>query len=395
MTVSWPTAMLGDLCEVVSGATPRTSEARYWGGDILWATPKDVGELETPYLGQTPRKITGEGLRSCAASVLPSNSVLLSSRAPIGLVAINSVPMATNQGFKSLVPDKRRIESKFLFYWLKFNTSVLQGLGNGATFKEISKAIVERIEIPTPPLDEQRRITAILDKADALRRKRQRALDLLGGLTQSIFRQMFVEQSSRSWPKHSIASLAVNIRTGPFGSQLLHSEFVDEGVAVLGIDNAVTNEFVWSERRYISKEKYSVLRRYTVVPGDLLITIMGTCGRCAIVPHDIPISINTKHLCCITLDQQKCLPEFLHAALLQHPDILRQLGVQAKGAVMPGLNMGIIKSLSISLPPINQQRAFARQVSDLKIALDNSRAAEFKIDDLFSSLQHRAFSGQL
>ena len=99
--------------------------------------------------------------------------------------------MATNQGFKSLVPDRRRLDSKFLFHWLKSKTSFLQGLGNGATFKEISKAVVERIEIPLPPLDEQQRIAAILDKADALRRTRKRALELLDSLTQSIFLEMF------------------------------------------------------------------------------------------------------------------------------------------------------------------------------------------------------------
>lgn len=98
------TAALGEVAEITSGATPRSAVAEYWGGDVLWATPTDLSKLDGAYLSQTQRTITGAGLASCAAPVLPAGSVLLSSRAPIGHVAINTVPMATNQGFKSLVP---------------------------------------------------------------------------------------------------------------------------------------------------------------------------------------------------------------------------------------------------------------------------------------------------
>jgi len=185
------TLTLSQCSEIVSGATPKTSVGTYWDGNICWATPKDLSGLQTHYISDTLRKITKVGLESCGASILPAQSVLFSSRAPIGHVAINTIPMATNQGFKSFVPNPEVIDSKFLFHWLRTNRAYLESLGNGATFKEVSKATVSRIEICLPSLSEQRRIAAILDHADALRTKRREALAQLDSLTQSIFMDMF------------------------------------------------------------------------------------------------------------------------------------------------------------------------------------------------------------
>jgi type I restriction enzyme S subunit len=387
---------LGECCEILSGATPKTTVADYWGGDILWATPADLSHLNGPFIDDTPRRLTAAGLTSCSAVVLPEGSVLLSSRAPIGHVAINTRPMATNQGFKSLVPRAGRVDAKYLYHWLRVNKDYLQSLGNGATFKELSKSVVERIEVPLPALNEQRRIAAILDQADALGSKRREILASLGDLAESIFLDMFGHESGEHVSvEQVVAPRAGSIRTGPFGSQLRHSEFVDEGIAVLGLDNVVSNEFKWGERRYITAEKYRRLQRYTVEPGDVLISIMGTCGRCVVVPAAIPTAINTKHICAISLDRSRALPEFVRAAFLWHPQVRRYLARQTKGSIMDGLNMGIIKRMPLPLPAIELQHEFVKRAQAVESQRLRADRLQRETDRLHSSLRERAFAGLL
>lgn len=271
--------------------------------------------------------------------------------------------------------------------------------GVGGSLLRARPTEVYKIEIPLPPLTEQKRIAAILDAADDLRTKRRESLSQLDALLQSTFLDMFGDPDGSEWEMAKIADVIEDrkgsIRTGPFGSQLLHSEFVDAGVAVLGIDNAVQNEFQWRERRFISPSKYRQLERYTVFPGDVLITIMGTCGRCAIVPEDIPTAINTKHLCCITLDWSKCFPEFLHSYFLLHPIARQYLIRTAKGSIMDGLNMGIIKSMPIPLAPIALQSGFVRIFREIHEQKRLYRTQIEELDTLFASLQSRAFRGEL
>ena len=319
---------------------------------------------------------------------------------------LNKVVVADDDGVAttelvSLRCDSSRLDAQYLAHllrgpeFLRFATNAVAG----AKMPRMVMSEFWKYPVPLPPLPEQRRIAAILDQADALRAKRREALAQLDSLTQSIFIKMFGGQQSQDWPIETIADVAAlhdgSIRTGPFGSQLLHSEFVAEGVAVLGIDNAVANEFRWGERRFISEAKYRELRRYTVKPGDVLITIMGTCGRCALVPDDIPAAINTKHLCCITLNPVKCLPEFLHAFFLRHPMARGYLEQTSKGAIMSGLNMGLIKAMPISIPPIQLQQSFATRIQSVESLKTTHRAALAELDALFASLQHRAFAGAL
>jgi type I restriction enzyme, S subunit len=302
------------------------------------------------------------------------------------------------------------LDKEFLYYYLSrsdFRSAGATHMGGAVGQQRIPRDFVENYTTPVPPMAEQQRIVGILDKAFAAivtaRGGAEKSLQDTRAFVRSTFIEALGSLDHSGWRACTVGEAASeeagSIRTGPFGSQLLHSEFVTQGIPVLGIDNAVLNRFAWSERRYITPQKFEVLSRYLVTPGDVLITIMGTCGRCAVVPDDIPTAINSKHLCCITLNKKKCLPEFLHAYFLYHPTAREFLSRRAKGAIMAGLNMGIIKELPLLLPPVEQQRRVIMKISRVRQFVEQLESIYQQkiavLDELKESLLHQAFTGAL
>ena len=181
---------LGDICEIVSGSTPRTGIDEYWDGDIKWITPAELDE--TSYIiTDSARKITELAVKKTGLLPLPKGTVILSSRAPIGKVAIAGCEMYCNQGFKNLICSDVII-NKYLYWFLKANTAFLNSLGRGATFKEISKAIVSEIEINVPSLSEQENAVANLEEISKVVTLRRQQLTLLDDLKKARFVDLFV-----------------------------------------------------------------------------------------------------------------------------------------------------------------------------------------------------------
>jgi type I restriction enzyme S subunit len=292
------------------------------------------------------------------------------------------------------------VDGRFLLHLIwnpLFRRQGAKRMTGSAGQKRVPTAFLADLEFELPSMSEQKRIAAILDKSDSLRRKRQDAIRLVDDLLRSTLLTC-LEQPYDAFGVEQLLSMKKNaIRTGPFGSQLLHAEFTESGVPVLGIDNVVTNRFRWDERRYISAEKYEQLSRYTVYPGDVMVTIMGTTGRVAVAPDDLPICISTKHLCTMTVDRTKILPEFLWACLLWDPAVRAQSSRESKGAIMDGLNMGIVKGLQIKVPSMDVQQRFVsvlRKVDALrskyKVAVDDGASLNAALTSklLAGSSQH-------
>ena len=189
---------LGDICEIVSGSTPKTNIEEYWDGDIKWITPAELND-ETYIITDSVRKITELGVKKTGLTPFPKGTVILSSRAPIGKVAIAGCEMYCNQGFKNLICSEK-IDNRYLYWFLKGNTEFLQSLGRGATFKEISKTIVANIEINIPDKSVQTQIVDNLEKTSQIIRLRKQELSKLEELVRARFVELFGdENNSKNW----------------------------------------------------------------------------------------------------------------------------------------------------------------------------------------------------
>ncbi|MDP9563001.1 UNVERIFIED_ORG: type I restriction enzyme S subunit [Rhizobium nepotum] len=396
---------LSEFAKVFNGKTPAKSDQRSAGHPVLKIKDVDeTGEFRGAFDSFVDPKFAEKHFnkRLLANDILVLNAAhnadYVGSKMYRAQHCVDGA-VATGEWLIARSSD-RRLHQDYLWHWFQAP----------ATRFEIRKQVkgihlyprdVAAMRIPLPSIDEQRRIAAILDKADAIRRKRQQALTLADGFLKSAYVHLVGHRNPAyaEWQPEAIEKLAQDkkgaIRSGPFGSALLHSEFVDEGIAVLGIDNAVQNQFAWGQRRFITEEKYEELRRYRVFPGDVIITIMGTTGRSAVVPDDIPEAITTKHLASITCNTSKILPEVLSFAIHSDPMIIRQIKQHNKGAIMDGLNLGIIKQLVLPTPPIKLQQRFAEMLRSVTKQKEQISTELGDGTELFSSLSQRAFRGEL
>jgi len=399
------TVPLGKVAHVFNGKTPSKAEKRTEGHPVLKI--KDVDERGV-FCGEFDSFVDHEFAEKYAHKAIQTKDVMILNAAHnsdyVGSKMLQAPPevqgsIATGEWLLARSANSR-LDQGYMWHWFQSpNTrDLIRGRVKGI---HLYPRDVAELLIPIPPLDEQRRIAAILDRADAIRRKRGQSLALADDFLRSAYLHLvgIKHPDFPSWKPATIESLAENkrgsIRSGPFGSALLHSEFVDEGVAVLGIDNAVKNKFQWAERRFITREKYEDLRRYRVYPNDVIITIMGTTGRSAVVPDDIPEAITTKHLASITCDLTKVLPDFLSFAIHSDPVVIDQIRAANKGAIMDGLNLGIIRQIKIQLPPMSQQRLFADLLKKNYSAIQRMTTPTGDGSDLFASLSQRAFRGEL
>lgn len=355
-------AKLGEVCTIVSGSTPKTSVTSYWDGNIKWITPAELNE-DTFYIMDSVRHITEEGKEKTGLSYLPTGTVILSSRAPIGKTAIAGCEMCCNQGFKNLICSDA-IYNEYLYFFLKSKTDHLNSLGRGATFKEISKSIVGNIEIPLPEVNQQKEIAEEFKKLEQLISLRKQQLAKLDELVKARFVEMFGDSvaNTKNFPSATLETvMTVFPQNGLYKPQ---TDYVqdDTGIPILRIDafynGKVTN---WNTlKRLICSE--TEIDRYLLKENDIVINRVNSIeylGKCAHIVGLKEKTVFESNMMRFHMDEKKVNAVYVTEVLCTE-DIYRQILRRAKKSVnQASINQEDVKSLEILVPPLSLQNQFA------------------------------------
>ena len=376
---------LGDICEIVSGSTPKTSIEEYWDGDIKWITPAEIND-NTYIVTDSVRKLTKLGVQKTGLSPFPEGTVILSSRAPIGKVAIAGCEMYCNQGFKNLICSDK-ILNKYLYWFLKGNTAFLNSLGRGATFREISKSIVSEIEINVPDIAHQQKAVDTLEKVSIAIFLRKQEMSALDDLIKARFVEMFGDMvtNPNGWKKVLLGE-ACDVRDGTHDSP----QYYSEGYPLVTSKNVTGGKIDFTDCSLICKEDYNKINQRSKVDyGDILMPMIGTVGNPVIVDIDGEFAI--KNVALIKFRDNSAVINSFVKTLLESDYFDRAVISKVRGGTQKFISLGDIRKLEICLPPISVQEQFA----DFVHQVDKSKVAVQKALDetqlLFNSLMQKYF----
>lgn len=404
----WKKVRLSDLGTIVGGATPVTSHEEYYNGDIPWLTPKDLAGHSGRYISRGERSITKAGLSSCSTKMLPKNTVLFSSRAPIGYVAIAQNDLCTNQGFKSIIPNES-VNPLFLYYLLKYNKEKIESVGSGTTFKEVSAATMRKIEVFIPiELSVQDKIAKILDSIDSMVENNININNNVQQQAQALFKSWFIDfepfegTMPSDWEVASLEKI-VDFQNGyAFKSkELLTSpvpncyQVFKQGHIARGGGFIIDGTKSWYPREFASK-----LERFVLKKGDILMAMtdmkdnVAILGNTAIMPLDNEYIVNQRvgHL---RPNGYKGTTYPFVFLLTNSTDFLVDLRSRANSGVQVNLSSSEIKASQFILPSEKINMAFSAITLPMFDSIINKQVENQRLTQLRDILLQRLMSGQL
>lgn len=402
LPIDWKIKPIGEISRVVNGGTPKTKVEDYWGGNHCWITPAEMGKRSEPFVSETKRTLTDSGLQGSSASIVPPFSVILSTRAPIGHLVINTEPMAFNQGCRGLVPLEE-LDYKYLYYFLMNSIGLLNDLGTGATFKELSSGKLKGVQVPVPPLPEQKRIVAILDEAfvgiSLAVANAEKNLTNARELFESYLNNVFTQKGD-GWEETCLEEiLEVQPRNGWSPPAANHS---DTGTPVLTLSSVTGFIFKPVKVKFTSAD-VDAQRHYWVNNGDLLISRSNTpelVGHVAIASGLENPTIYPDLIMRMNPDPEKALTKFLYYQL-RTPTLRTEITGRAQGAnpTMKKINKSAVQTLPIRYPSITAQKKIISQLDDLVMKTNRLEAICLQkfdaLAELKQSILQKAFAGEL
>lgn len=400
--MSWPTVKLGDIFDIARGGSPRPIKDYISDASdaVNWISIKDASE-SSKYIRSTKLKIRREGVAK--SRLVKPGDFLLTNSMSFGHPYILQTTGCIHDGWLVLSDRNGEVDRDFFFHLLGSEPIYRQfsRLAAGAVVKNLNIDLVESVEVPLPPLPEQRRIADILDKADAIRRKRKQAIALTDELLRSAFLDMFGDPvtNPKGWPTETISELCergASLVDGPFGSSLKPEHYVSDGIRVVRNWNIHDDWFDTSGFKYVMQSKFEEIRRSEVKPGDVLITTKGTVGDVCLMPSLEGVSVlSASGTVRLRLPQDATYVGSFVVAQMIVPSYKRYLHSFEAGSAQQYLNLSALRKMQLIRPRKHEQERFVRVKEQISKYRADAERVDCEAQGLFTSLVQRAFSGSL
>jgi type I restriction enzyme S subunit len=375
MRDEWIETSLGEIAEVVGGGTPSTTIGEYWDGDIVWLTPTEITSQDGKVVSDSIRKITDLGFKNSGAQMLPIDSVILTSRASVGFVALAGRDLCTNQGFQSLIP-RPSVLPKFLMFWIQQNRPEFESRSAGSTFKEISKSNVKSIKLQLPSLSEQKRIVDLVSSVDAYLEPLQHQLESAKKSRNAVLHELLTI-GGEDWIETTLDGIAEYINGYPFKP----ADLGDVGLPVIRIKQLL------DPNEPVDRTETDTPDRCLLRDGDIVFSWSGTLA--VRIWNRGPAKLN-QHL--FRVVEKKNVYKGIIPLILDHA--IEELEEKSHGTTMKHITKQTLLPHKVLLPPLPEQKRIVEIVNTIDEVISQTELTISKTQDLRSGLLSDLLSGE-
>lgn len=404
----WPELSISELATIEIGGTPSRAIPAFWAEKPSGYPWISIADLKGKYVSNTKEHITSLGVRSSNVKLIPDRTTVMSFKLTVGRTAITATEMYCNEAIAIFQPKDGRLDASWLYHALPraAGSVVTDTAVKGVT---LNKAKMAAMSLRLPPPAEQASIAHVLDTLDTAIHETEALIAKLEGVKQGLLHDLLTRGIDANgelrppqaeaphlykpsplgwipneWDSKQLADLLGNfdpaMRSGPFGSALLKQELVDAGVPLLGIDNVHAEHFVANYTRFVTHRKFSQLARYAVRPGDLMITIMGTVGRCCLVPNNVGLALSSKHTWALSLNRQAYSPFLAMLQINYSPWVLRHFDSDQQGGTMAAIRSETLRAVRLPVPPRNEQDLMEERLREVGSRIELEAAYLSKLE---------------